>query len=241
MARDRHMLLRHRLSAIILKMKQMALGIGLEAALGFDDSIVGRNVELHHRLRQLLAAEGGERFVYLWGPPGSGRTHTLRACEIEAARRGLPAVRWRDGSDPGEVPVQALVLVDDVEQFSPEGQVALFHLFNRLRDAGQGGMVAAGGRPPAALDLRADLRTRLGSGLVYQLHPLSDEEKLEAIECHARARGVPMGRDVARYLLTRSDRDLRTLLATLDRLDRSSLERHRPLTIALLREVLRDG
>jgi DnaA family protein len=50
-----------------------------------------------------------------------------------------------------------------------------------------------------------------------------------------------MGRDVARYLLTRSDRDLRTLLATLDRLDRSSLERHRPLTIALLREVLRDG
>jgi DnaA family protein len=221
-------------------MKQLALGIGLEADLGFDDSIVGRNVELHHRLRQVLATEGGDRFVYLWGLPGSGRTHTLRACEIEAARLGLPAVRWRDGTDPGQVPAHALVLVDDVEQLSAEGQVALFHLFNRLRDAGQGAMVAAGGRPPAALDLRADLRTRLGSGLVYQLHPLSDEEKLEAIECHARARGVPMGRDVARYLLTRSDRDLRTLLATLDRLDRSSLERHRPLTIALLREVLRD-
>jgi len=219
----------------------MALGIRLEPDLGFDESIVGRNDELHHRLRQLVADEGGERFVYLWGPPGSGRTHALRACEIEAARRGRAAMRWREGIDAGQVPVHAVVLVDDVEQLSAEGQVSLFHLFNQLRDSGQGAMVAAGGRPPAALGLRADLRTRLGSGLVYQLHPLSDEEKLEAIECHARARGVPMGRDVARYLLTRSDRDLRTLLATLDRLDRSSLERHRPLTIALLREVLRDG
>jgi DnaA family protein len=222
-------------------MKQLALGIRLEADLGFDESIVGRNVELHHRLRQLLSTERGERFVYLWGPPGSGRTHTLRACEIEALHRGVVAVRWPDGGDPGQVPVHALVLVDDVDRLSAEAQVALFHLFNRLRDAGQGGMVAAGEHPPAGLSLRPDLRTRLGSGLVYQLHPLSDEEKLEAIECHARARGVPIGRDVARYLLTRSDRDLRTLLATLDRLDRSSMERHRPLTIALLREVLRDG
>jgi len=222
-------------------MKQMALGIRLEPDLGFDESIVGRNDELHHRLRQLIADEGGERFVYLWGPPGSGRTHALRACEIEAARRGRAAMRWREGIDAGQVPVHAVVLVDDVEQLSAEAQVSLFHLFNRLRDDGRGAMVAAGERPPASLDLRPDLRTRLGSGLVYQLHPLSDEEKLLAIECHARARGVPIGHDVARYLLTRSDRDLRTLLAILDRLDRSSLERHRPLTIALLREVLRDG
>ena len=101
-------------------------------------------------------------------------------------------------------------------------------------------MIVAGSAPPASLELREDLRTRLGAGLVFQLHPLTDEQKTVALSRHARARGLDMPEDVARYLLTHSDRDLRALLQTLDRLDRGALERQRPLTLPLLRDVLRD-
>ncbi len=219
-------------------MKQLALGIGLDAELGLDDSVAGRNVELHQTLRQMLAGTGPERLVYVWGAPGSGRTHTLRACEVEGRRGGQTVHRW-DGRS--SVPSGAsLLLVDDVDRLGASEQIELFHEINRIRDAGYGRMIVAGSTPPASLELREDLRTRLGAGLVFQLHPLTDEQKTVALSRHARARGLDMPEDVARYLLTHSDRDLRALLQTLDRLDRGALERQRPLTLPLLRDVLRE-
>jgi DnaA family protein len=86
--------------------------------------------------------------------------------------------------------------------------------------------------------LREDVATRLGSGLVFEVHPLSDEEKIEALKARARERGFTLPQEAARYLLTRSPRDLASLFAALDRLDLRSIERHRPVTVRLLKEVL---
>lgn len=99
-------------------------------------------------------------------------------------------------------------------------------------------MVLTGSVAPASLHLRPDLRTRLGACLVFQLQVLADEDKVQALRAHARARGLELPADVATYLLTRSDRDLRALLGVLDLLDKSSLEQKRPLTVPLLRQLL---
>jgi DnaA family protein len=86
--------------------------------------------------------------------------------------------------------------------------------------------------------LRADVVTRLAWGLVYEVHALTDPEKAQALAAQAAARGFRLQPEAVQYLLTHARRDMRTLIATVDALDRYSLEAKRPVTLALLRELL---
>ncbi len=93
--------------------------------------------------------------------------------------------------------------------------------------------------PPAAIGLSlADLASRLGAGPVYRLQALDDEGRRAALALHARQRGFDLADDVARYLLARLPRDMRSLVATLDRIDRASLTQQRKVTIPLVRDLL---
>ena len=86
--------------------------------------------------------------------------------------------------------------------------------------------------------MREDLRTRLGSGLIYRVHPLSDDEKIAALTQQAAARGMRLAPETFDYLLARAPRDMRSLAALLVALDRYSLEYKRAITLPVLREVL---
>src|SRR5207247_1698727 len=178
----------------------------------------GKNGAALKALREAL--EDGERFVFLWGPSGSGNTHLLRAFSEAAAAAKLEAAA-----------------VDDVARLGEAEQIALFDLCNRLRVSG-GALAASGEAPPARLAVRADLRSRLASGIVLQLHALSDADKAAALHGHAAARGIALEGELIRYLLTHFDRDMGTQIAALDALDRYSLQRKRPITLPLLKEAL---
>ena len=120
------------------------------------------------------------------------------------------------------------------------GQIALFNLFNRLRTNG-GRLLTAAGQPPLQLSLREDLRTRLGWGLIFRVHALSDTEKVSALAAEARSRGLKLPAGSLDYLLVRVPRDMRSLMSFLVALDRYSLEHKRPITLPLLREVLQHS
>jgi DnaA family protein len=102
-------------------------------------------------------------------------------------------------------------------------------------------MVCTGPVPPAVLPVREDLRTRMGWGLVYQIHGLSDEEKIAALTQAAEARGLTLSASVLPYLLSHFKRDMRSLSTMLDALDQYSLETQRPVTLPLLRDLLLQG
>ena len=197
-------------------MQQLVLDIGPAAEPDFDNFVAGPNGEALARVRSLADGSLREAVVYLWGEPASGRTHLLRA----ASR-----------ANPG------LVVADDVEKLSEAAQQGLFVAINAARD-GAAPVLAAGGGPPAQLALREDLRTRLAWGLVYQLRPLSDAEKALHLRAEAARRGLRLPDEVVGYLLTRLPRDLPTLNAVLDALDRYALAAKRPLTLPLVREAL---
>lgn len=197
-------------------MEQLPLDISGPREPSFENFLPGRNAEALARVRELAAGRLHEAIVYLWGEPASGRTHLLRA----AAR-----------ADP------ALVIADDVQSLGPEEQQQLFADLDAARN-GRGAVLAAGDASPAQLALRDDLRSRLAWGLVYQLRPLSDDDKARHLRAEAERRGLRLADDVVRYLLTRLPRDLARLNATLDLLDRYSLSRQRHITLPLVREVL---
>ena len=198
-------------------------------------------MELVESLARLAARGREECFLYLWGDRGSGRTHLLKATVSRLQHAGASAAYVACGPETslGEgLSRMDCVALDDVDQLGTEAQEAAFHLYNLLRERG-GALVASGAAPPVQLTLRDDLVTRLGWGLVYRVHVLSDGEKVGALVDHAAARGFPLSPDVGEYLLAHVRRDMPSLLAVLDALDRYSRETKRPITVPLVRDLLR--
>jgi len=126
-----------------------------------------------------------------------------------------------------------------VEKLDEASQIALFNAINKARESG-GKVLAAGNAPPPQLPLREDLKSRLAWGLVYHVKPLTDEERATYLRAEAQRRGMRVPDEVVGYLLTHVRRDLPTLLAILDELDRTSLELKRPVTLPLVREALKE-
>jgi len=221
-------------------MQQLSLQLAPPPEPAFDNFFAAGNAAALAQLR--AAAAGAERFVYVWGPRGSGKTHLLRAFAgaVPGARYTL-AGGAIDTGETIEVGPTALAC-DDVQRLDLVGQLALFDAYNRLKTGG-GSLLTAGDRPPADLPLREDLRTRIGAGVVLHLTSLSDEEKKAALSEHARRLGLPLAPEWLDYILTRAVRDMGTQMALIDTLDRLSLERKRPVTLALVREVVQllDG
>ena len=220
-------------------MRQLILDLLPAAAPSVDNFIAGSNAEALTALAAWLddsPASSGECSLLFWGEAGSGKTHLLRA----STPRYIDAKVDADLAELADLPpdtTPATYAVDHVEALSECGQIALFNVFNRLRACG-GKLLTAAGEPPRRLVLREDLRTRLGSGLIYQLHPLTDAEKISALTAQADARGLRLPPEALDYLLLRAPRDMRSLCALLTALDRYSLEHKRPITMPLLREVL---
>jgi len=156
-------------------MQQLLLELAPPPPPTLENFFAGRNGAALKALREAL--EDGERFVFLWGPGGSGKTHLLRAFSEAAAAAKREAAA-----------------IDDVGRLGEAERVALFDLCNRLRGS-KGALAASGSAPPAQLALRADLRSRLASGIVLQLHPLSDADKAAALSAHAAGRGMALDRE----------------------------------------------
>ncbi|MCX7192991.1 MAG: DnaA regulatory inactivator Hda, partial [Proteobacteria bacterium] len=213
-------------------MNQLLLDITPDWWPTFDNFVAGGNCELLFALHQALSGERAERGIYVWGPAGSGKSHLLQAC-VSAAQNAHHSAIYAQGFVPE---AHDVVAVDDVDTLDDAAQIELFNLFNEIRDSG-GMLLVSGSQSPLHLDLRPDLRTRLGWGLVYQVQGLSDEEKTQALTQHAQGRGFTLAPEVAHYLLRHGRRDLPSLLAVLDALDEHSLRLHRAPSIPMLKEV----
>lgn len=216
-------------------MRQLLLELLPAITPSLENFVPGSNEETLTGLLAWLHSPKPDPLLLLWGDTGSGKTHLLQAaCQAEQApyldaRQDPQLATWPEGLP--------LVAVDHVDALDGAGQIALFNAFNRQK-AGGGRLLVASPLPPRQLPVREDLRTRLGSGLIYRLHPLTDREKRAALAALADARKLSLPADALDYLILHAPRDMGSLTALLGALDRVSLERKRPITRALLRELL---
>ncbi|WP_455223523.1 DnaA regulatory inactivator Hda [Kaarinaea lacus] len=224
--------------------KQIPLGFSFNNEITFDSFVIGENAEPVKSV-QGLGVGGNEHFIYLWGKQGSGKSHLLQAlCQTYSEQKkpaAFLALREKDQYSPlilDGLELLSLVCIDDVNAVAGNSiwEEALFHFFNRAHDR-KTPLIITGSAPPAQLSLKLDdLKSRLGWGLVLQLKPLQDDQKLVALQTRAGLRGLELSKEVGQYLLSRYSRDLGELFALLDRLDHVSLSEQRRLTIPFLRQ-----
>ena len=217
----------------MLSVKQLILDLIPPATPTLDNFVPGRNGEV---LKALLDAASGvppARILYLWGESCSGKSHLAHSLS-----GGLNATEYFADHGGSLSDVATLFVVDDVHAISDAHQGGIFNLIN-LINASQTRhlLIATGNVAPRDLAIRRDLASRLGQGLVFQLTPLSDTEKADALCAHAHTRGFALREDVIAYLLRHSRRDMASLVEFLDALDQYSLETGREITLPLLREM----
>jgi DnaA-homolog protein len=223
-------------------MQQMALDIGLKPVASLSSFLAGPNVAaLEHLKLWASSAMRSPVPTYLWGESASGKTHLLKA--VREALRGQGAqVGWIDAQvhEPPEFnPAWSAVILDDVHLYTAVQQHAAFNWFINAQTE-QRWVLAAGTLPPADLQLRDDLRTRLGWGHVYALKVLTEQERRAVLRQEADARGVFLGDEVMDFMLTRFSRDLRSLMQLLQQLDGYALSTKRAITIPLIKSMLEN-
>lgn len=225
---------------------QLTLGLSLKDEATFDNFHAGKNSEIIQELKKTASGQG-EKIIYLSGTRGQGCSHLLQACCHFASQQHLSSV-YLPLSQLLSLTPEVLhgfesldvVCFDDLHVIAgqTEWEEAVFHLFNRIYDNGGRIIIAAQDLPKAIHIALPDLVSRLSWGIVYQLHPLTDAEKLVVLTSRANYRGISLSDEVGKYILTHCPRHMGTLFAALDALDKASLAAQRRLTIPFVKEVL---
>lgn len=219
---------------------QIPFDFFLPEAPRFDNFIVGDNGEAVARLRALASggSESGARAVVLWGGRSVGKSHLLAA--VAAASAPASLLLNAASKLPADPFVSARILcVDDADQLNAEQQAWLFTAFNHMAQSG-GVTLTTGQTPPGRWPLRDDIRTRMGSGLAFELLPIPQDDLPAALSAYAAGRGFDVSSDVLAFLLSHHQRDIASLCQTLAGVDRLSLALKRRVTVHLLRTYLND-
>jgi DnaA family protein len=198
-------------------------------------------------IEQFLAPGKPQLPLYLFGASGSGKSHLLYAACVHAQELGLTSQllalddfrqyspRLFDGLEQLD-----LVCLDNIQAIAGDShwQVALFDLYNRMVEQGKRLLIVADEAPQQLGFSLPDLVSRLQACTIFQLRLLSDDDKQKLLQQKARLRGMDLPDEVARFLLNRQQREIRALVAILDKLDKASIVHQRKLTIPFVKDVL---
>lgn len=231
--------------------QQLPLPVGLDVESTFDNYYLPKNsvnLQVLHGLYALVIkdAQVGNAAL-LWGEENIGLTHLLKACASQAERFGQTSyylslldndLTVEEFTALGES-VEFLCL-DDIDKIagSKEWEVALFTVFNQLKDKNNRLLFASHTPPQNLIFALADMRSRVLSGPVYQLNPLSDDDKVGALQLQAYKLGMNMPLEVATYIVNHSERNLGFLFELLDLLDRETLVQKRKLTVPFVKQTI---
>jgi len=230
--------------------RQLALNLRLKDDTSFEN-FYGDENQKAKKFLMALDKKSHNNFIYFWGEtPGVGKTHLgIAACQY-LNKLGLPVFylslkNFKETSPEilENLDKMTFVCIDDLDVIigQKDWEEALMNLFNHLVETRNNLLVTAN-KAPAALNFALkDLQSRFMSCLIFRLHPLTDEQKLSALNLRAKDRGITLPKDTAQFLLNHNKRDLKTLFSILEKLSEAALRSKRALTIPFVKEILAEN
>ncbi|MGH7120743.1 MAG: chromosomal replication initiator protein DnaA [Acetobacteraceae bacterium] len=242
-----------------------ALGVLLEPRFTFERFVVGKPNEFAYACARRVAerpASPAFNPLFLYGGVGLGKTHLMHAIAWELAERAnerwatvaymsaerfmyrfIAAIRSQSTIEFKEQLRSVGVLMVDDLQFligKDNTQEEFFHTFNALVDAGKQIVVSADKSPSDLSGLEDRLRTRLGCGMVADLHATTYELRISILEAKAAAAAVVVPPRVLEFLAQRITSNVRELEGALNRLTAHANLFGREITLETTQEVLHD-
>lgn len=222
---------------------QEALPLGIRDQGNFDTFIKGKQQAPLIDAVVSAALKAEYEFYFISGPHGCGKSHLLSAISQQVDGAFCVDLSLAQDFSPEfiDITLPKVTLLDNVDAIAgkEEWELAVFSLFNRWYDSQKGTLIISStptfDRIPFA---RHDLNTRLGSGISINLEPLDEVECLEALKRRAKSRGFNLPENAAVFLVRHCKRDMKELIAVLDRLDNAQLEEMRNITVPFIKKVL---
>ncbi len=240
------------------------IGAPVDPRCTFESFVVGPSNELAvaaaRRVTELEAPPFNPLFVY--GGVGLGKTHLMHAVAWQIRRQNpgrrvvylsaekfmyqfIKALRFKDTMSFKELFRSADVLmVDDVQFIGGKGstQEEFFHTFNTLVDRGRQIVVSADRSPSELHGLEERIRSRLGWGLVVDIHPTTYDLRLDILRRKAAlvAREAEVPDRVLEFLAHRITANVRELEGALNRVIAQATLVGRAITLEIAQEVLQD-
>lgn len=227
-------------------MRQLTLPVGIKPQSRLSDFVTGRN-EWALQSVQSIAQTGAcdSRVLLLWGESGAGKSMLLQGLRHAREAVGAKVGCLCPQDEPSTFnPEWEGVLLDGADRYDDGQQALAFQWLIECLQPADGRVrwvVACASLPPADWTIRADVRSRLASGLVFELQVLNDSERTAVLQAQARARGLVLPPDVVSYMLHRFSRDMGSLIQLLDALDAYALQSKRAITLPLLRDMFESG
>ena len=226
---------------------QQALNLQIAQANTFDTYYAGADPTLVSVLRNVAIGVLEEPQIFLWGTSNTGKTHLLQAmCHLatisnkRAMYIPMQELVEKDPSSIDGLQNMQLICVDDVHVIAnkPQWEKALFNFINHHRANDTTLVISSASVPTDNIFQLADLNSRAVWGPVYKLKPISEDRLDDALMFLAKVRGLDLSKEVRKFLLTRYQRDMSTLVAIIEALDKASLEEQRKVTVPFLKKIL---
>jgi len=238
------------------------LGANLDPRFTFDTFIVGKPNEFAFAAAERMAATERPPFnpLFLYGGVGLGKTHLMHAIGWQAKRADpnrrvvylsaekfmvqfIRALKQRDTMGFKEMFRSVdLLMVDDVQFISGKDstQEEFFHTFNALAERGSSIIISADRSPSDLAGMEERIRSRLGCGLVADIHPTTYELRVGILQAKAERLGAEVQPEVFEFLAQRITSNVRELEGALNRVVHQATLLRRPVSIDMAQDVLKD-
>jgi chromosomal replication initiator protein len=239
----------------------------LDQRFTFENFVVGKPNELAHAAARRVAEACANPVhtvpfnpLFLYGGVGLGKTHLMHAVAWHVRRHAcarkviylsaekfmyqfIRALRFKSTMDFKEQFRSVdLLMIDDVQFISGKDstQEEFFHTFNALVDQNRQIVISADKSPSDLEGLEERMRSRLGWGLVADLHPTTYELRLGILQSKAEQSGIRISEKVLEFLAHKITSNVRELEGALNRIIADMQLIGREVTLETAQELLRD-
>ncbi len=240
------------------------VGAPLDPRFTFDSFVVGKPNEFAYACARRVAENPGSKEfnpLFLYGGVGLGKTHLMHAVGAELTRRAtrqatvaymsaekfmyrfIAAIRSQQTIEfKDQLRSVDVLMIDDLQFLigKDNTQEEFFHTFNALIEAGKQIVVSADKSPSDLSGIEDRLRTRLGHGIVADLHATTFELRISILEAKAARANVDVPPRVLDFLAHKITSNVRELEGALNRLIAHAQLFSRPITLETAQEVLHD-
>ena len=234
----------------------------LDSRFTFSNFIVGKPNELAFAAARRVSESDDVPFnpLFLYGGVGLGKTHLMHAIAHEIKNRNplrrviymsaekfmyhfIKALRFKDTvSFKEQFRNVDVLMIDDVQFISGKDstQEEFFHTFNSLIDQRKQLIISADKSPQDLEGIEERMRSRLGWGLVADIHPLTYELRLGILQAKEEKLSSRISSNILEFLAHKITTNVRELEGALNRLSAFSSLVGRDISLDMVQDLLKD-